>query len=63
VKKVQEFESFYLSGERFEADIKLFDGVTKLIEFKSFPATARILSCGMLIKAKSFDIYYKRLLF
>ncbi|KFF17761.1 fibronectin type III domain-containing protein [Flavobacterium hydatis] len=34
--KVQEFESFYLSGERFEADIKLFDGVTKLIEFKSF---------------------------
>jgi len=33
---VQEFESFYLSGERFEADIKLFDGVTKLIEFKSF---------------------------
>lgn len=34
--KVQEFESFYLSGERFEADIKLIDGVTKLIEFKSF---------------------------
>ncbi|MBP1225395.1 fibronectin type III domain-containing protein [Flavobacterium sp. 1355] len=34
--KVQEFESFYLSGERFEADIKLFDGVTKLVEFKSF---------------------------
>lgn len=34
--KVQEFESFYLSGERFEADIKLFDGATKLMEFKSF---------------------------
>ncbi|MDR0865389.1 MAG: hypothetical protein LBO74_10735 [Candidatus Symbiothrix sp.] len=34
--KVQEFESFYLSGARFEADIKIKDGVEKLLELKSW---------------------------
>lgn len=37
VNKVQEFESFYLSGTRFEADIKLVDnGKVILQEFKSY---------------------------
>lgn len=37
VSKVESFEDFYLSGNRFEADIKLFEGgKIKLLEFKSF---------------------------
>lgn len=37
IDKIQEFESFYLSGRRLEADIKLIDqGTIVLQEFKSY---------------------------